>query len=732
MASKRFSLFGLAAVLFLSVFASAAQTKNRIAVSGGDMIKLYEFNSATKKFDVVWESAETGTGVKNSSLGICSMVLKDIDKDGKNELVTVDQFGIFIWGKNGKIPLYYNLRSAAKQISWAYILPMDLDKDGSFEFLTQRIFDSRKRKIEAWKIQDNAAARFSEIELPGTSWSLRSGDCDNDKTEDILTSSSLIQVLSWEKTKGLYEKAAFPNISNMVDVVHVADVNGDGENEIVASGNGSCFTVYKARKEWEPPNYVYPVLYQSEDLGGYTQGLEVADIDGDGKNEVLVGVAPMGKEKKDHIYVFEKSGGSITPGITKLSLRQAFSMPLESSGIPGFAVGDADNDGRNEVVYNGRHVLKFSRDTEGRLQCETLATLGETKTQAVVGPFEPEGKDESNAPRIVPKNFFIDLKDGDIIESGKVYRFWVELSSPWRTAQNVRVRLESLASEIKILKGDFLVPKIEAGKIVDNKAAPFLVKPDELKKELGFELKIEISADGDYQSIQSRDRARSGKGGNIYLTAVPKFEFKSETLGMSSDEDSYKDLGISYDYFNDDSGSAWPPVEILLKYKNIFVLADYIVASPEQSEKTQEMFEAGKNLLFHGDRAIYLPPAREKQLKPFYDLAVKYFKSRYLKGYEGEKAVKGMDGDPLSGGLSFALINRERPNLPTESQNLPNILEAQPGATPFLFYPTGEVAAVRVEGKYKLVYLGFSLDDIQSAEVKKELVKRIMTWFNKR
>jgi hypothetical protein len=529
------------------------------------------------------------------------------------------------------------------------------------------------------------------------------------------------------------EKAAFPNISALVDVVRVADVNGDGENEIVASGNGACFTVYKARKLRESStNFVYPVLYQSEDLGGYTQGLEIADIDGDGKNEVLVGVSPMGKENKDHIYVFEKSGGTKTPGITTLSLRQTFSMPLESSSIPGFVVGDADNDGRNEVIYNSRHVLKFSRDTEGRLQCANLSTLGESGKAAVIGPFEPEGKDESNALRIVPQSLVIDLKDGDIIESGNVYRFWTNLNSPWMEARNVRVRLESLAKEVKILQGDFLAPRLEAGKSVDNKAAPFLVKPDEIKKELGFELKLEIRADGDFQLTQTYHIVRSAHGGNLILTAVPKLIVTSDTLCISTEKDVYEDLGIVHDFFNDDYGTAWPPADFLLKYKNVLLLADYLIANDTQMEKMQAMFEAGKNLLFHGDRIIYLPPAKEKQLKTFHDLAAKYFKSRYLNGYDGEKAVKGKSGDAISDGLSFALINRERGSVPKEFRTLPNVLEAQPGATPFLFYPTGEVAAVRVEGKYKLVYLGFSLDDIQSAGAKKELVKRIMAWFNKR
>lgn len=729
MALKRFFLFGLASMLILSANTLSAQTKNRIAISDVDKIILYEYNSATKTFDIVWESAATGIDGKSSLLGIRDIALRDIDNDEKNELVAFDQFGIFIWGKNGKFPIYYNLMNASSH-AFAYILPMDLDKDGTFEFLTQRSWDYSKRKIEAWKIQNSEAVHLSEIELPGgSSWSLRSGDCDNDKTEDILTSSNLIQVLGWDKCKGFFEKASFPNLSSLVDVVKAADIDGDGQNEIVASGNGGCFTVYKARKLRESANFVYPVLYQSEDLGGYTQGLEIADIDGDKKNEILVG-ATLPSSNKENVFVFERSGGISTPAITKLSLRLAFSMAHESSSIPGFVVGDADNDGRNEVIYNSRHVLKFSRDAEGRLQCATLATLGDKRAAAAIGPFEPEGKDEPKAQRIIPRNLVIDLKEGDIIESGKTYRIWALLSSPWTDARNVRVRLASLDDDIRILQEEALVGEIGSGKTVDTKAAAFLVKPDGIMKEHTFELKLELTADGAYRLQQTYHIIRNAQGGNVILNAVPKFEVKSGTLGISTDEDIYKDLGLSYDYFNDDYGTAWPPIEAMVKYENFFIQADFFISNGTQRDKMQKILSSGKNLLFHGNKVIALPKAEANRVKPFYDLAVNYFKSRYVKGYEGEKAVKGKEGDLLSNGLAFALVNRERESVPKEFRTLPNVLEALPGAEPFFFYPTGEVAAVRVHDKYKLVYLGFSLDDIQPPEVKKELVRRIMAWFD--
>jgi hypothetical protein len=60
----------------------------------------------------------------------------------------------------------------------------------------------------------------------------------------------------------------------------------------------------------------------------------------------------------------------------------------------------------------------------------------------------------------------------------------------------------------------------------------------------------------------------------------------------------------------------------------------------------------------------------------------------------------------------------------------PGVLNALEGAVPIFRYPTGEVAGVRVDGKYKLVYLEFALQDIQSLETRKEVMRRVPAWFN--
>lgn len=727
------SLIVLIVLVFCLSIPCFSQTKNRVVIAEGDVIKLFEYDPAEKKFNMIWESAETGTAIKSSSVGIVGMELKDLDKDGKNELVAIDQFGIFVWGKNGKMPVYYNLKNAVEPTSWSYVLPVDLDSDGFFEFVTQREsgVNVYKRTIAAWKVKMNELVNISEIELPGnTSWSLRAGDCDNDKTMDILSSGHFIHVLGWEETAGFFEKARFINNSQMVDVVQIADVDGNGTNEILASGNSGCFSVYSARKIQSADKYYYPVIYQSTKLvegsGHYTQGLAVADIDGNGKNELLVGVSASGGGEHDDIFVYDYiSGQSIRKSTDSMTLKKVFSMKLESSSIPGFVAGDLDNDGSDEIIYNNKYVLKFTRDSENQLHCTVLATLVDQGSASLIGPFQPTGEDITDSTRIVPQNLFIDLKDDEIIESGKNYKIWVKVNSPWKEAKNVLVRLESEMEKINVLQNEFQLPVMQAGKTYDNRNEPFLITPDRITAPTDFSLRVKISTEDGYMVSQSFNVCRSSNEANFHFSAVPKFEINSDTLAIGYEADIYKDIGISYDYFDDDDGlRGWPQSEALLQYKNLIILKEYGELITDQKTNLKLVLDQGGNCLVHGYEVLNVGEGKTPEQKEDRQFIETYFHTRYVKQFEGERVIQGKSSDSISNDIKLQL--KEKKN----EYDLPDVLEALPGAIPIFFYPSGEVAGVRIEGKYKLVYLGFSLDDIQQTEVKKELIKRIMEWFD--
>ncbi len=727
---KYLSILLIVIALFYTTFLFGIPTKNRILIAEGDIIRLFEFNSETEKFDIIWESAETGTGIKSKTSGIVGMSLKDIDGDGKNELIAIDQFGIFVWGKTGKIPQYYNLKNAVSQRNTSYIVPVDLDKDGAYEFITQRNFDLNKRKIEAFKTDGLNLENISGIELPhGISWSLRSGDCDNDEEEDIITAAEFIHVLGWEKSKGFYEKARFSHNSTLVDVVRIGDIGGDGNNEILVSGNSGCFTVYSARKSRSTGEFTYPVIFHSEDHGGYTQGLEIADLDGDGKKEILIGVADRvtlrGPAKNKNIVVYEYEEGETTPGGTvKLSLRKTLSLFYESSSIPGFTAGDIDGDGRDEAVYNNKYVLRFRRNAENNLECEVIAKLVDQGSACVIGPFEPAGEDKFTSVRIIPQNLYIKLNKGDTIEAGKTYKLWTKVISTWNTARDVRIQLESDSEKIIIKNCDFVLPQMKAGKIYDNSKIPFQVSPDDISETTDFKLKLSITTEDGYSLSQSYQMGQSRDGANIMFSAVPKFVPSSDTLAFSNERDIYADLGISYDFYDDNYGSkGWPRKENILKYKNILIQKEWGLLPRQQKGNLKSFLDNGGNILVHGHLAIFIHPRTEKKTPELRDFIETYFRCRSDKVFEGKRELTGRSGDLISDSLSFQLKDYQ-------GSISPDIIDVLSNAIPIFFYPSGEVAGIRIEGKYKMIYLGFRLEEIQSIEKKRELIKRILAWFN--
>jgi len=717
-------------LICLATLVFSAPEKNRIVIVEGDIVKLFEFNSETKEFDSVWESAETGTGIKSETSGIRGIALEDMDGDGRKELVAMDQFGIFVWGKHGKIPAYYSFMNAVQRDN-PYVLPFDLDHDGMLELVLQRSGDPflKTRRVEAWKIEGTEFVKRGEIIFPSPiSWSLRAGDCDNDKKDDIITSDELIRILGWEENRGLFEIASFPNNSNLVDMVRIVDIDGDGQNEIIASGNGGCFTVYAHRKSLHNNSIAYPVIFQSDYLSGYTQGLEIADIDRDGKNEILVGVTSNPGQKNDNIFVFEQAGEYKGGGRTyHLAFRKAFSMPLESSAIPGFATGDADNDGQIEVVYNNKHILKFRRDDKKDLQCNVIATLSKQASASLIGPFEPSGKNESFSERIIPRNLNIDQKQDETIEAGGSYNLWATIVSPWKESRNVRISIESDTDKIKFLRGQFLLPVMNAGVLYDNKSAPFQMKIDTVSEVTDFVLTLHIESGAGYSISQSFKWARSSDNANFNFTAVPNLVVTTDTLAISTEADIFKGQEFPHDYFDSRYGMrGWPELAVLLRYRKLLIKNEWGEVLFQQKDKLKTFLDKGGNVLLHGNEALTILGRDQKTVDDAKQFAEAYVRARSLEHFEGKGAIQGRTGDVISDGLAFALADRGAEGM------RPSVLEALPGAIPILFYADGSTAAVMIENKYRLVCLGFNVSDIQDEGIRKTLVKRILAWFDKK
>ncbi len=125
--------------------------------------------------------------------------------------------------------------------------------------------------------------------------------------------------------------------------VLIDDINADGLNETIVSGQGTSSTI-------TVNTIIGGVVigsYQANSGGTGTRRMAVGDIDGDGAKELVVA-----NYLSNTISVFKLLGG-------RLSLNQT--VPSGGAYPYGIAIGDVNNDGKNEVVaVNQAYSLNYT------------------------------------------------------------------------------------------------------------------------------------------------------------------------------------------------------------------------------------------------------------------------------------------------------------------------------------------------------------------------------------
>ncbi len=103
-----------------------------------------------------------------------------------------------------------------------------------------------------------------------------------------------------------------------------------------------------------------------------------------------------------------------------------------------------------------------------------------------------------------------------------------------------------------------------------------------------------------------------------------------------------------------------------------------------------------------------------------------YLKSKYISDDANVNKVIGDPNDLIGKGLSFNIYQPGR----SYEQQYPEVISAINGSKPSFRYVNNTVGAVRYDGTYKLVYLGFSgFEGITQQTARTEIIKRIFNWF---
>jgi len=221
------------------------------------------------------------------------------------------------------------------------------------------------------------------------------GDCNNDgKNEVIITGSYNNQetpevlILKWDGNQLVKESSWNAPGRESVYFPWVADVDNDGNNEIICNTNVTVVLNWNPFQQiWEP---TVIACYSTET--GYPFGAVSKDSNADGKPEIHVTFYTP------EIAIFEWNGTNYEQIFHKV-------WPGEEATIEAIDVGDVDGDGIAEVCVgtNFIHILQWNGETyeEESIITETYGLLAVT----CVGDFDNDGLLEINAGAVGLSSF---------------------------------------------------------------------------------------------------------------------------------------------------------------------------------------------------------------------------------------------------------------------------------------------------------------------------------------
>jgi len=280
----------------------------------------------------LFELARSGTGYAQrwaypfspgDSEAVQAAVARDLDGDGKQEIVfATGDLLVELDGATRREVARYKSNGA---FSCRDLKIADVDLDGNLELVCLGGSSTYAYDTSAKVVVFDAktlTVKWQTAQLADMGGTLAVGNVDKDAALEIVTSGGYV-------FDGITQANEWAYAGGFGAVVDVGDLDGDGVAEIVGMTSGASIRGFDAVLKsplWEKTGFNFDALL-------------VADIDKDGKPEILVGDAQWG-----NVTAYRYDAGTN-------ALVTLWAIDSQNHGVSALGVGDVDGDGANEVVW---------------------------------------------------------------------------------------------------------------------------------------------------------------------------------------------------------------------------------------------------------------------------------------------------------------------------------------------------------------------------------------------
>jgi hypothetical protein len=249
-----------------------------------DTIAWYENDGAANPS---WTAADIATSADSAY----DVHVADMDGDGDLDIVSASGTDDTIaWYENdGASDPSWTAADIATSANGARDVHVaDMDGDGDLDIVSA----SKNDDTIAWYENDGTAdPSWAAADIATTAdgaFDVKVGDMDGDGDIDIISASSLDDTIAWYENDGASDPSwTAADIATSADGaydVHVVDLDGDGDLDIVsASGNDDTIAWYENDGAADPSWSAADIATSADDV----RGVHVADMDGDGDLDIV-------------------------------------------------------------------------------------------------------------------------------------------------------------------------------------------------------------------------------------------------------------------------------------------------------------------------------------------------------------------------------------------------------------------------------------------------------------